>query len=1042
MRLTHLQILLAALLSLSAGATSAAEFTTGVSYAVRASGAPDKVGQTSHTAATPGVPLGVDVTNGAQNAGGTSQAAFDGWGRAGDGHLQAYTHATGSVQSQAPMFNTYASGDLTAALTDSFVIGCGGCAAGSIGTMNFRIYFGGTTLRDGHVDPLTESSIYVADTHWGATFSIRADGVPNPIPDPGGDPSPPNPGVSTLQYSRTDLLRNGSTGVIESPHVSPGWQDLSIQFVFGEAIRLEMSLTAGVLNAVNSGEGRGTFSGDSTTTVDLTHSMYWDGISAVWDANGQQVAAFRALNANGVDFAASLAPVPEPGTWALVATGLALLGLLTRRGPASRQEHPQEHQQEHRQGPRQGQGWPARHRRLRASMLAGSMLAALTGGAQAQTFATSYSYELSAAGAPDRSAQEGGFVPPGAVRGFSDAIGFSDAALSSTARIDGWGAARYGSLQSYVRGSTSLSAQGANQSTYVRAEMTSSLTDSFVIQCGGCAAGTIGSMSFRVYFDAATARDSALGQPVTDAGGNLADTNWSTSFQIRADGVPDPTPPDVPGPPNPGQRSFEYYRLDTLHNGVPGVEESPRVSAGLQELSIDFVFGEAIHLDMSLRAAVLGGVYTGDNTGSFSGSGAMTTDATHSMYWDGITGVRDADGQLVSAFTALNAVGIDYARSLAVVPEPGTWALMLAGLAALGALARRRVRALRTATVGTVGTVAASARAVAPALLAAALLPALAASPALAATAPAPAWAGYGETLTAYDPSLNERDHFAGDDRIGGTSSFTFHTGYSTALTRTRLDAEGVSQVDYGQLRTRAAVSGSLDTINDFGRQTIANLFAGGSIHDEFVIACAGCADGATGTFTARVHVDGTISIAGAFTAPSPTSTMTQGASWNFNAALTAQGVDAAVGVDRVSGTRSVSLTTGRPPFSEDVGDPLGWHTLTVSFVFGQPIALDLGLGVQAYHFLSTDDGSGATGWSAVGTDFSHSLTWEGITGLSDASGRAITAFSALNSAGVDYAGSLAATVPEPGAWALMTVGLVVLLGIGKRRHLQALQRR
>lgn len=675
-------------------------------------------------------------------------------------------------------------------------------------------------------------------------------------------------------------------------------------------------------------------------------------------------------------------------------------------------------------------------RMIRPQILLAALLSLSASASLAAGFATGYSYELSAPGAPDRNAQEGGFGPPGAVRSFSDAIGFSDATLSSDARIDGWGAARYGYLQSYVRGSTSLSTQGADQGTYVRADMTSSLTDSFVIQCGACAAGTIGSMTFRVYFDAATTRTSTLGQPVTDTGGNLADTNWSTTFQIRADGVPDPTPPDVPGPPNPGQKSLEYYRLDTLHNGIPGVEESPRVSAGLQELSISFVFGEAIHLDMSLRAAVLGGVYTGDNTSSFSGSGAMATDATHSMYWDGITSVQDADGQVVGAFTALNAAGIDYARSLAVVPEPGTWALMLGGLALVGVVARRRVHALRTAMVETVSAAAASARAVAPALLAAALLPALAAPPALAATAPAPAWAGYGETLTAYDPSLNERDHFAGDDRIGGTSSLTFHTGYSTALTRTRLDAEGVTQVNYGQLRTRAAVSGSLDTINDGGRQTIANMFAGGSIHDEFVIACAGCADGTTGMFTARVHVDGTISTAGALTGPSPTATMTQGASWNFNAALTAQGVDAGIGVDRVSGTRSVSLSTGLPPFSEDVGDPLGWHTLTVSFVFGQPIALDLGLGVQAYHFLSTDDGAGATGWADVGTDFSHSLTWEGISALTGADGQAITGFTALNSAGVDYARSLAAVapVPEPGTWALMAGGLG-LLALGRSRR-------
>jgi hypothetical protein len=100
----------------------------------------------------------------------------------------------------------------------------------------------------------------------------------------------------------------------------------------------------------------------------------------------------------------------------------------------------------------------------------------------------------------------------------------------------------------------------------------------------------------------------------------------------------------------------------------------PSFANGVATFSFNVVFGQAYTLVIGMNAAV-------------AGQGSIGVDATHSLYWGGVTAVTNASGQAVP-FQITATSGANYA---APIPEAPTWALWGAGLLLmLGRAARRR----------------------------------------------------------------------------------------------------------------------------------------------------------------------------------------------------------------------------------------------------------------------------------------------------------------------------------------------------------------
>ncbi|MDP9124134.1 MAG: PEP-CTERM sorting domain-containing protein [Pseudomonadota bacterium] len=116
------------------------------------------------------------------------------------------------------------------------------------------------------------------------------------------------------------------------------------------------------------------------------------------------------------------------------------------------------------------------------------------------------------------------------------------------------------------------------------------------------------------------------------------------------------------------------------HDGVELAIGTPMI------FDVPFVYGQPIAIFGFMDLAIEG------QTSLAYPSFAVTIDASHSLYWQGISEVTDGRGNAVAGYTLTSDSGTDWSRdfSPSAVPEPANIALLLAGFGLLAL--RRRAR--------------------------------------------------------------------------------------------------------------------------------------------------------------------------------------------------------------------------------------------------------------------------------------------------------------------------------------------------------------
>lgn len=120
------------------------------------------------------------------------------------------------------------------------------------------------------------------------------------------------------------------------------------------------------------------------------------------------------------------------------------------------------------------------------------------------------------------------------------------------------------------------------------------------------------------------------------------------------------------------QSLFNAYEV--RHNGLSVPVAAPMT------MEVSFIYGERIAISGALNTSAKG-MTNFDHSASFE----AVMDASHSVYWNGISSMTDSQGRAVTSYTLTSESGTDWSRDLAIpaVPEPTTALLMLAGLAGL-----------------------------------------------------------------------------------------------------------------------------------------------------------------------------------------------------------------------------------------------------------------------------------------------------------------------------------------------------------------------
>jgi Protein of unknown function (DUF642)/PEP-CTERM motif len=123
-----------------------------------------------------------------------------------------------------------------------------------------------------------------------------------------------------------------------------------------------------------------------------------------------------------------------------------------------------------------------------------------------------------------------------------------------------------------------------------------------------------------------------------------------------------------------------------------GVEQTITTTAGVT-YTLAFDLGSSSTYQIPSTIAATAEIVQGGNAGVQTQS--FTSTASGNNNWQRfsmnfVAANATTTVRLVGTFAQLDYVGLDNVSVTAAVPEPGTWALMLAGMAAVGSVAQRR----------------------------------------------------------------------------------------------------------------------------------------------------------------------------------------------------------------------------------------------------------------------------------------------------------------------------------------------------------------
>lgn len=201
-------------------------------------------------------------------------------------------------------------------------------------------------------------------------------------------------------------------------------------------------------------------------------------------------------------------------------------------------------------------------------------------------------------------------------------------------------------------------------SPVAQAKGSASMGDSFTLSVPGLAAGVPLSASFGLSVSGALSGE-GLG-----AGVDEARSSWDAALSVIGSN---------------GQTRVDLGNACYASNASPGLN---CFGDPFGFFTVSGVFANGSIVSFSIQ----GNISSSVNLSGTDGRAVSTADLGHTIAWGGITALRDAQGQLLSGYTALSTSnGYDYVNPfVSVVPEPSGAALLLAGLAVVGTLARRR----------------------------------------------------------------------------------------------------------------------------------------------------------------------------------------------------------------------------------------------------------------------------------------------------------------------------------------------------------------